>query len=372
MKKRVIIAAVAFVIGVLLLAFSVWTENEAKQIEKAQEIAEAVKVRVIPEYAGKLTEVVEILANRELTAAEEQALLDEYVADAAKATQKAVTAAEKAAKAAEEAKAAAAAAVGTEDESAAAEKAAEAQKKADDKAAAVEKARAEESKPFEITDKDRKSTVEDRHESMIEDLLDVKFSKSEGKALVAFAEGIKGDELDGSGFWLSMYSMYFTFHGAGVACIVLCLALLLPGRTRIIAGVVAVAMGVALICGALMISHTVKDKSLGNLATLTKIDEVNRDNSRLLLKVLDVVLDKELTDEEKMARTAEYTGLEYSKVDQTKLLGSAAKQLPDGITAKLRVSLTLHPIDQMFNVDGLVLIVVGLAMVAIGDRRKKA
>ena len=98
MKKRVIIAAVAFVIGVLLLAFSVWTENEAKKDEKAQEIAAAVKVRVIPEYAGKLTEVVEILTDCELTPAEEQALLDEYVADAAKATQKAVTAAEKAAK----------------------------------------------------------------------------------------------------------------------------------------------------------------------------------------------------------------------------------------------------------------------------------
>lgn len=372
MKKRVIIAAVAFVIGVLLLAFSVWTENEAKKDEKAQEIAAAVKVRVIPEYAGKLTEVVEILTDCELTPAEEQVLLDEYAADAAKATQKAVTAAEKAAKTAAEARAAADAAVGTEDEAALAEKAVEAEKKAAEKADAVDKARAEESAPHEITDKDRKSTIEDRHESMIEDLLEVKFSKSEGKDLVAFAETLKADALDGSGFWLSLYSMYFAFHGAGVACIVLGLALLLPGKTRILAGVVAVAVGVVLIGGALIVSRTVKDKSLGNLATLTKIEEVNRDNSGTLLKVLDAVLDENLTDEEKIARAAEYTGQEYSKVDQTKLLGSAVKQLPDGISTKLRLSLTLHPIDQLFNVDGLVLIVAGLAMVAIGDKRKKA
>ena len=47
------------------------------------------------------------------------------------------------------------------------------------------------------------------------------------------------------------------------------------------------------------------------------------------------------------------------------------KQLPGGVSAKLRMSLLLHPIDQHMNVDGLVLVLGGLLLVAFGGRQKK-
>ena len=101
MKKRVIIAVAALVIGVLLLAFSVWTENEAKKDDKAKEIATMLDVQLTPEYAGKLPKAVELLAARELTPAEESELLAAAAEKAAKATKKAEDAAAKAAQEAE-------------------------------------------------------------------------------------------------------------------------------------------------------------------------------------------------------------------------------------------------------------------------------
>lgn len=383
MKKRVIIAVAALVIGVLLLAFSVWTENEAKKDDKAKEIATMLDVQLTPEYAGKLPKAVELLAARELTPAEESELLAAAAEKAAKATKKAEDAAAKAAQEAEAAQVAAdeaAAAVQSADENAdldaltalAAEKAAEAEALAStaaEKDAAVEAAKAAESEPIVLTDKEKEKKVQDRQVAQIKDLLDVKLSSKQMKA----AAELTGEELKDSRAWLTLYSMYFAFHGLGFACIVAGLALLLPGRARVGAGVVAVALGVAVMAGSLVIARTVQDKSLQNLATKTvKLEALTRENTRTLLDVLDLVYAEDMTVEEKVEKATELTGEKYAtSKGQSALLAGVEKQLPGGVSAKLRMSLLLHPIDQHMNVDGLVLVLGGLLMVAFGGRQKK-
>ncbi len=154
------------------------------------------------------------------------------------------------------------------------------------------------------------------------------------------------------------------------------------------AGVAAVIIGVLLMLGGLYVARAVKSSTvISQIAKYVKMD-VTRENAGKLLETIDILTDNTITEAEraevtdgdeaaylnarKMAKLSVLHETEYTVKDETVILRGSEKLLKDGFDLRSRVCLTLHPADQIINVGGMLLILAGGVVSALGGKQKKA
>lgn len=138
------------------------------------------------------------------------------------------------------------------------------------------------------------------------------------------------------------------------------------------AGIAVLIVGILLLVGSLYVARTVQNSAVvTQIAKVVSVD-VNRENAGALLDVIETLLNDTMTDEEQVAKIGERLGKEFTARDVKVIPARADKLLAGGLDFKSRISLMLHPFDQVMNVLGLVAILGGGAMTVLGDKKKLA
>lgn len=138
------------------------------------------------------------------------------------------------------------------------------------------------------------------------------------------------------------------------------------------AGIAVLIVGILLLVGSLYVARTVQNSAVvTQIAKVVSVD-VNRENAGALLDVIETLLNDTMTDEEQVAKIGERLGKEFTARDAKVIPARADKLLAGGLDFKSRISLMLHPVDQVMNVLGLVAILGGGAMIVLGGKKKIA
>lgn len=138
------------------------------------------------------------------------------------------------------------------------------------------------------------------------------------------------------------------------------------------AGIAVLVIGILLLVGSLYVARTVQNSAVVTQIAKVVNVEVNRENAGKLLDVITTLLDNTMTDEEQVAKIGERLGVEFSARDAKVIPARADKLLADGLDLKSKLSLMLHPVDQVLNVAGLIAILGGGAMTVLGGKKKIA
>lgn len=138
------------------------------------------------------------------------------------------------------------------------------------------------------------------------------------------------------------------------------------------AGVAVVIIGVLLMLGGLYVARTVESSTVKKQFVKSLKVELTRENCSEMLGVIDSLTDEGLTDDEKMAQVSQQLDKEYTQREAIVIIGSAKKLFANGLDGRTRLSLMLHPYDQVMNVVGMLAVLVGGAMAVLGGKRKLA